>query len=311
MAYTTGDTILDDHYNGFATSVNNVWGTGTGDYGYGQTSTVATVTTSTTIGATQWTTLLARITSAANHQGSSITAISNPSAGSTISVLSALSGNITTITNNRLNVHARQSRVSTSCSTTTNLTGTINQTGSISSSVSNGIRYMMNAGGRLSWNWNFSGHTVGGLPAATYHKSIAWDDLAAACGTFYLYAQSSGKSGGSGTATTNLTGSGYHDLTNGGTVFFKQFVSSSNYSGIYTASYIELTIYNPLGQGNVTFSSKWVDAAADQTSFAKSVYNVLDTVDGTKATQFGYELPSTSYISASWGTVSNTVTGNG
>ena len=38
MAYTSGDTILDDHYNDFATSVNALWGTGSGDAGYGQST---------------------------------------------------------------------------------------------------------------------------------------------------------------------------------------------------------------------------------------------------------------------------------
>ena len=41
MAYTSGDTILDDHYNDFATSVNAIWGSGSGDKGYGQTNTVS------------------------------------------------------------------------------------------------------------------------------------------------------------------------------------------------------------------------------------------------------------------------------
>ena len=48
MAYVTGDTILDDHYNGFANdnspnNINKIWGTGNGNYGYGQTNTVSTV----------------------------------------------------------------------------------------------------------------------------------------------------------------------------------------------------------------------------------------------------------------------------
>ena len=89
MAYTTGDTILDNHYNDFATSVNAVWGSGSGDSGYGQTDTVSSVSAGTTITAAQWTTLLARISSAASHQGSSITSISSPSAGDTISAYAA------------------------------------------------------------------------------------------------------------------------------------------------------------------------------------------------------------------------------
>ena len=67
MAYTSGDTILDDHYNDFRTSVNAIWGVGLNDQGYGQTNIVSSVSAGTTITATQWTTLLARITSAANH----------------------------------------------------------------------------------------------------------------------------------------------------------------------------------------------------------------------------------------------------
>ena len=60
MAYTSGDTILDDHYNIFVqggasavdhntANVNTVWGSGTGDKGYGQSGTLSTVSAGTTI----------------------------------------------------------------------------------------------------------------------------------------------------------------------------------------------------------------------------------------------------------------------
>ena len=52
MAYQTGDIILDTHYNGFVTSVNTMWGAGTGVRGYGQSTTVSTVSDGTTITAT-------------------------------------------------------------------------------------------------------------------------------------------------------------------------------------------------------------------------------------------------------------------
>ncbi len=57
MAYQTGDSILDDHYNAFATSVNAVWGTGTGDAGYGQGTTVSAVSAGSAVAAAQWVTL--------------------------------------------------------------------------------------------------------------------------------------------------------------------------------------------------------------------------------------------------------------
>ena len=106
MAYATGDNILDDHYNGFATSVNAVWGAGDGDSGYGQSSVVAAVSTSDSVAAAQWTTLLARVTSMKNQQGSSITAYADPQAGDVIQALTAIGTNIATVTTQPTN-HSR------------------------------------------------------------------------------------------------------------------------------------------------------------------------------------------------------------
>jgi hypothetical protein len=288
MAYTTGDTILDDHYNGFATSVNTVWGSGTGDYGYGQTSTVSAVSAGTTVTAAQWTTLLARISSAASHQSSSITAISNPTAGSTISAYTALSTNLTTITSNRFSVYGRAAVAESSCSTTTTLTGTIQQTGNWTWGSTDQARYFFNAGGRISVRWDIFGFTA-------YSKAAQWDVLAGQCGTYYVYAQSSGKSGGSGTPSTNNTNLGWHDLT--GT--FQNALIQYEDTGPYTANYIQLQLRK--SSNIVYFASYWADAAADQTSYNKSVYNVQDLVDGTKQTIFGHEEPGTAYISDTWG----------
>jgi len=299
MAYTTGDTILDDHYNDFATSVNAVWGSGSGDAGYGQTSTVSAVSAGTTVTAAQWTTLLARISSAASHQSSSITAISNPTAGSTISAYAALSGNISTITTNRLNVHARDAIVESSCSTTTTLTGTIEQRGTWAWGSADQARYFFNAGGRLRVRWDLSGHT-------SDSKANEWNNLAVACGNYYIYAQTSGKSGGSGTPNVNLTNLGWHDMTGAYQVAFRQYEDT----GPYTANYLQLDLYKT--GGSVLFRSYWVDGAADQTSYNKSVYNVLDQVDGTKLTYFGHEEPTTTYISDTWGNgPTQTVNANG
>ena len=299
MAYTSGDTILDDHYNDFATSVNAIWGSGSGDSGYGQTSTVSSVSAGTTITAAQWTTLLSRISSAASHQSSSITAISNPSAGGTISAFTALSTNISTITTNRLNVHARDAIAESSCSTTTTLTGTIEQRGTWAWGSTDQARYFFNAGGRLRVRWDLSGHT-------SDSKANEWNTLASNCGNYYIYAQTSGKSGGSGTPNVNLTNYGWHDLTGAYVIAFRQYEDT----GPYTANYIQLELYKT--GGNVLFRSKWVDGAADQTSYNKSVYNVLDQVDGTKLTYFGHEEPTTTYISDTWGNgPTQTVNANG
>ena len=299
MAYQTGDNILDNHYNDFATSVNAVWGSGSGDSGYGQTNTVSSVDTSTTVQASQWTTLLARISSAASHQGSSITSITNPSAGDQIEAFSALSTNIATITTNRLNVSSRATVAESNCSTTTTLgTSHITQTGNWTWGSTDQARYFFNTGGRISVRWDLSSFTADS-------KANEWNTLASNCGTYYVNAQTSGKSGGGGSAATNNTNLGWHDLTNSFQVAFKQNVASS-----YTANYIQLSLRRD--DPAVEFISLWQDDAADQTSFNKSIYNVQDLTDGTKQTFFGHEESETTHIADTWGDgPTQNVTGNG
>ena len=48
--------------------------------------------------------------------------------------------------------------------------------------------------------------------------------------------------------------------------------------------------------------SELVDAAADQVSYNKNIYNIMDQVDGTKRTTFSFTPSATTYIAATWGT---------
>lgn len=299
MAYQSGDSILDNHYNDFATSVNAVWGTGSGDRGYGQTNTVSSVSTSDTVQASHWTTLLARITSSASHQGSTITSVTNPSAGDTISAFTALSGNITTIDTNRLNVSSRASVVESNCSTTTTLgTSSITQTGNWTWGSAEQARFFFNTGGRCNVRWDLSSFTADS-------KANQWNTLASNCGNYYINAQTSGKSGGGGSAATNETNKGFHDLTTSFQTVFKQNVASS-----YTANFIDLQL--KVDGAVMSFISRWQDDASDQTSFNKSIYNVQDLTDGTKQTFFGHEESETSHIADTWGNgPTQNVTGNG
>jgi hypothetical protein len=301
MAYTSGDTILDTHYNDFATSVNALWGEGTGDAGYGNATTVASVSDGVTVQATQWSTLLSRISSMANHQSSSITAITSPSGGDSIAAFTALAGNITTITNNRLNVHERQIPVSNNIDNTTNLTGTLTQTGRFTWASTTDLRHFFNLGGRLSVTWNLSGDS-------NTNKSNDWESLGHNCGTFNVTRSTSGKSGGSGSATTNgiggSTSNGWENMTSSFVVCFKQFAASY---AAYTSNFIQLEALT--SGATVDFRSTWVDNAAEQTGFNKSIYNVRDTVDGTKRTTFRYEKHDTTYIADNAGTITfSTVT---
>ena len=91
MTYSSGGTIQASDYNNFATQVNNIWGTGYGNVGYGQSTTLSAVSSQGTITATQWATMINTLNSVSKHQsGGSGTGISAPTAGNQINYLSTL-----------------------------------------------------------------------------------------------------------------------------------------------------------------------------------------------------------------------------
>ena len=300
MAYTSGDTILDDHYNDFATSVNALWGTGSTDSGYGESTTVAAVSAGATITAAQWTTLLARMNSMASHQGTSITSISNPSAGDTIAAYTALSTNIAAINTARLTVATRQAASNTNRDNTATFTGTLTFTHKWAWGSANQARYFFNAGGRLSISGTQTGHT-------SRTKADNWASLLTAAGTYQVTAQASGKSGGSGSADTNNTNYGYYDLTTSYVTVFKQLEDTSP----YTANFVQWQLKSSDSGASVETSCTWVDSAAD-TSYNKSIYTVLDQVDGTHRMTFGFEKHDTTHVADNGGsiTLSGTATGS-
>ena len=300
MAYTSGDTILDDHYNDFATSVNALWGTGSTDSGYGESTTVAAVSAGNTITAAQWTTLLARMNSIASHQGTSITSISNPSAGDTIAAYTALATNIASINTARLTVATRQSVSNTNRDNTATFTGTLTFTHKWAWGSANQARYFFNAGGRLSISGTQTGHT-------SRTKANNWASLLTAAGTYQITAQASGKSGGSGSADTNNTNYGYYDLTTSYVTVFKQLEDTSP----YTANFVQWQLKSSDSGASVETSCTWVDSAAD-TSYNKSIYTVLDQVDGTHRMIFGFEKHDTTHVGDNGGsiTLSGTATGS-
>ena len=162
MTYSFGNTILDDDYNGFKDSVNTMWSTGSGDAGYGQTA-ISAVSAGSTISATQWASLLNPITSAASHQGATITSIINPSAGGTISAFTALNSNISAVTGaTRHNAVASGSDSSATTTTTSAWTTSATTTKTITFATADQYRYFFNAGGMIRMSWARSGGTTSG-----------------------------------------------------------------------------------------------------------------------------------------------------
>ena len=313
MAYSSGGLIEATDYNGFAsnnaTNVNDIWGTGSLDKGYGQTA-VSTVSAGATVTAAQWTSLFSTITSSAAHQGTSITALTNPSTGDIVTVLGAVSTNIDSIYGlpQRNNAAAVGTTITANgvATRSTSWNSSLTATHTITFSSANAARYFFNAGGRITWAGARSGGSV-------TDQNTVWTDLLTASGTLnwttgtstQLIAGTSytgtTKIGGSGSPTTLLTGVGFYDLTTGDQEVFKQF--SNSY--LYAANYVSVNIKADAAAGSATVITLTV-------LFADAQTRPPDSVDGTLTSTVTCVAPSTTYLSASWGTptISSSITGS-
>lgn len=290
MTYASGGTIQATDYNGFAASVNALWGTGSGDSGYGQSTTLSTVSAGVdTVTATQWSDLISRINTISQHQTGSTSGITGPSAGSTITYLSTLSSTISTLTTNRLTAIATGSATTTTVTNATGWTTTATKEVTLTWANAAAMRYWFNAGGYVTF-------TGASSALAGNTKSTDWDSLLTACGTIVIRAQTSAKSGGSGTPSVNNTNLGFHDMTTSYQDVLDQF--SPTATGGYNLNHAEFQVKLNGAVGTATVLSLRMllsDAAGDVSN---------DTVTGTVQLDYSYYPPSTTYLSNVWGSVS-------
>ena len=310
MTYTSGNLIEATDYNGFvdtnSSNINEVWGTGTGDSGYGQ-SALATVSAGGVVTATQWASLVNTVAAMANHQGTTITARSAPVTGNTISILSAVNTDITSCETNRLNAVANGTQftgwtgTSAKTTATSGATWTIVFVHTITWASADAARYFFNAGGRIKWEtsktatgdtgdpeWNDLANTLVGdiyITAGTATQTIA--------GSSYT---GTTKTGGTGTPNTLLTTTGWYDLTTSDTIIYKQFADTAP----YTSNFIQIQAKTAGSGTQLVLTTTWSASDGDPISGGTAPSGVTP---GTAATTLvSYFPPSTTYLSASWGT---------
>ena len=317
MAYSSGSTILDDDYNIFVTgnasgtgddntpNVNTIWGSGTGNKGYGQSGELSFVAAGTTITATQWTNLINRLSTIRQHQGASI-GITNPTVGDTITAFATLQSDINDAFNNRLDAHASGSDITSggSVSGTTSWYTQAQTTTTVTFSSANAARYFFNSGGIIRQTPIRSG--------TNNQKSSSWNTFASAVGTIEFTNGSPCTIGGTNYTGTDLEGNtgspsilasntGFYDLTPGGSAvtIFKQFLSA-DYD--YDTNYIQVDVSLNSTSTALTFVMTFRDDAADEKTDQLGNALTQDQVQGTTGTNTVVRQPSTTYISNTWGT---------
>lgn len=315
MAYSTGSTIIDDDFNLFAkgvttaggadsstvANVNYIWkNTGAMPRGLGQAATLVGVSTGNTIAAANWAALISYITTIGNHTGTSLTAMTSPVAGNTISVVSAISGNLTNIwaAAGRNDASASGADSSTTNSTTTSWGTSATLTKTFTWSSADAFRAFFNAGGMIRLGLSRSG-------GSATAQNTAWSNLLTACGTLVLTGANASKTiagvgytgftkiGGSGSPSTYQTGIGAEWLYNTGArdtlyTLFQQ--SDTTY--LYTANFARLR-----------YSLNTTGTVLTIEVFLSDAYAGATSVDGTLSATFTVRPPSTTYITNVWGTV--------
>jgi hypothetical protein len=329
MTYSLGGLIQAADYNGFANdtsgaNVNSLWGVGTTDRGYGQSTTLATVSAAGTVTATQWAGLVNRISSIASHQGTAITSRTAPVAGNLIQVLAAINTDLTNCTTNRGNAVASGTEVGTfsgavskTSATGSGTTGwTITFTQTVTFASANAARYFFNGGGLIRLQYGKSS-------TGTDHDA-EWNTLAGQCGSIFFsgrvnnttdtiagqtYSGVTRLSGSGGTQTTLATTTGFYNLTAGGaaTTLFQLNSPVSPYEPEFIRTTVALN-----GGGTVlTFVTTWVDDGSSGAGVSSNitggtgVSSPATSIGGASAptTLLTYRPPSTTYLTeASWGT---------
>lgn len=269
MAYTAGDTILDDEYNAFVNNssspfgYNHFAGTGSGEYGLGQAS-IATVSAGDTINASHWNALFTGLDTIANHTNDTMTSRASVSAGDTIAIASAVATDLATLAASVAGGCTSATAIDsgTAAGTSTNA-ATWNSTSTIERSVTfadaDTMRHYFNAGGKI----RIDPSCITGIDGS---KDDVFNGLTVtATGNLDIGSQSTTRSGSGETLTTNGLSNGFHDL---GTSYTTLLKLTSDDSG-YTSNTVEYQAKLDAAVGTaVTLTVKMISTdAADDTTY--------------------------------------------
>lgn len=317
MTYSAGGLIQATDYNGFVSTtaganINDIWSTGSGDKGYGQ-SAISTVSAAGTITATQWASLVNTLASLGSQTVTTLTSRTAPTAGTVISVLAAVNTDITNVTTNRNNAAAVGSQftgwsgTNSKTTATSGATWTITFTNTVTWASANAARYFFNGGGLIKLD--VSKTSTGDLGDPEWNdlaNTLCGDIWISGAGTAHTIAGTSytgvTKIGGTGTPATLQNSLGWYNLTTSDQVIYKQFADTAP----YTANYIQHQAKTAGAGTQLVITTTWsaTDVGPGDADPISGGTAASGATPGTApCTICTYYPPSTTYLtSASWGT---------
>jgi hypothetical protein len=322
MTYSSGGLIQASDFNGFVSTgtpdINDIWSTGATDSGWGQTA-LSTVSIGGTVTATNWASLVNTLASMGSQTATTITSRSAPTAGQTISVLAAVSTDITNCNTNRANAAAVGSTSTTwtgsSAKTTTTGTGnavwSITWTQTVTFPSADQARYFFNAGGRVYLTMNKSSTgTDNDADWNTFIGLVGTISVTGIAGAKTLggvsYTGTSRQGGTGGTQTTLSTATGWYALTAGAaaTTIFQLNDTVSP----YTSDTVIVTAAKNAGATTLTLVTTWNSNSRAGAGQSTNISGGTDTA--SPFTAYGtapvvlcrFVPPATTYLTNSWGT---------
>lgn len=299
MTYSSGGLIQATDYNGLAqtnaANVAYVLGTGSQQFGYGQSTTaIASVSAAGTVTATQWAGLVHSINKVLGHQGGSAAQLASGSnigitAGATIAAFANVSTAVTTINTNKLDFNSTRGTLVTGADfDATFSTSTFTRTITVTFASADQARYFFNAGGRLSLVFVPSGLTDNA-------KEQSYTDLMNGIGTLHLDALTSTRTGSTETVTTDGLAIGYWDLTTSNQTIIKLTSDNAN----YTANTLEVLMRVAGAAGSNGGLGTQVIYDITYTDGADEAFD--DAVSGTFRHRVDITPPETTFLANSWG----------
>jgi hypothetical protein len=321
MTYATSGLIEANDYNqrangntlGAGVNVMNMWGTGSGDKGYGQSANnLSNVSVATTVTATQWSALLNNVNKMCSHTGTSTSIpASGPVAGDTISFISNLDTTITNVYNDVGNAVAVGTEVVSWTGTTARTTnwGTAGSslltfTHTVTFSDANQARYFFNAGGYVRLRFNKS--STGNFGDAEWNdlSTTLMSELRLTGGTRTQTIAGNAytgitRVGGTGTPGTNLSTTGWYDLTTTSTIVYQQNADTSPYTNNYIR--VAMAVNSNASPSVLTVTTTWNSADGDTNTGGTDTTSPFTSFGTGPCTLCTVVTPSFTHIANSWG----------
>ena len=311
MTYALYGNIASFDYNTFVgqdptttpDTLNTVWAIGGNNAGYGQTG-LATVAYGSRVLSANWANLINTTSESAQHQGTTITAVTVPGRLTPIPYKPAIPTNLTTIYTNRLNAATQGSTSANTATYNSTWSNALIFTHTISFANGDAARYFFNSGGQLKVTCSHANSTAG--------INQLMHTLASNIGTVVMSSPISGSitiSGGTYNGVTKVGGGlpaptiqpdkGYYAMTTGNTNIFTQTASTG--PAYYLNTNISIIAKSNGTQGSngdagsvITLYTVWDEVSIGYSSPVASGSSTTVTV----------QAPETTHLSNSWGSIS-------